>query len=153
MCFNSDGIDPSLMVLFMSSERGSAKASAPSLRRRNGILVKPEDFVVLIAPSFLWRKSLEINVSLKFASRSKSPTGRWEIKGHGVDGGACRSLAFIELKNVPNPADIHAGPVMSSLSIIRDWTWLLQTCVDIADLIAFLSFLESFLFSSIRLEW
>ena len=102
------------MVLFKSSERGSAKASAPSLRRRDGIPVKPEDFLVLIARSCLWTKSLEISVSLNFVSGSKLPTERWKIKGHGVDGRACRSLANIELKNVPNPADIAAGSVMSS---------------------------------------
>ena len=67
------------MVLFMSSERGSAKAPAPSLRRRDGIPVNPEDFLVLIARSCLWTKSLEISVSLKFASGSKLPTGRWVI--------------------------------------------------------------------------
>ena len=36
-----------------------------------------------------------------------------------MDGRACRSLAIIELKNVPNPVDMAAESVMSSPSISR----------------------------------
>lgn len=108
------------MVLF---ESDSAKASAPSLRRRDDIPVSPKDFLMFIARSRLWIKSLEIVVNLNFTLETELSTGLWEIEGHGVDVRAWRSLAIMEQKIVPNPAEIATASLMSSQSITRDWSW------------------------------
>ena len=47
-CFQSDGIEPSALDLFMSMVRGLAIASEPSFRRRAGVSASPVDLEDLI---------------------------------------------------------------------------------------------------------
>ena len=47
-CFHSDGILPSQMDRFIKTERGLARASAPSLRSRAGMFTRAVDLDVLI---------------------------------------------------------------------------------------------------------